>query len=122
MIRIPESIVEWEQLAREARFSPSQMALLCSVSDRHLQRLFKKHLGCPPRSWLRQLRCRMAKDLIAQGYSSKAAAAELHYASDAHFCHEFKKVTGVPPQTFAPNRVGYQSLSILADIGPPGEL
>ncbi|HLH57002.1 MAG TPA: hypothetical protein VKY92_25705, partial [Verrucomicrobiae bacterium] len=40
--------------------------------------------------------------LIAQGYSSKAAAAELNFATDAHFCREFKKVFGTTPQTFAP--------------------
>ncbi|MGH7972177.1 MAG: helix-turn-helix transcriptional regulator, partial [Limisphaerales bacterium] len=87
------------------------MACLCSISDRHLQRLFKRHMGCSPGSWLRQLRGRMAKELISRGYASKAAAAELHYASDAHFCREFKRVFGVPPQTFAPGRLSHLSLA-----------
>ena len=55
----------------------------------------------------------MAKDLVEQGYSSKAAAAELKFATDAHFCREFKKVFGSPPQSFAPNRLGYLSLALL---------
>jgi AraC-like DNA-binding protein len=42
-----------------------------------------------------------------QGYSSKAAAAELYYASDAHFCRDFKKVFGVSPQSFAPGGVRF---------------
>jgi AraC-like DNA-binding protein len=44
----------------------------------------------------------MAKQLIAQGYSNKAAAAELKFSSESHFCREFKKVFGTSPQTFAP--------------------
>jgi AraC-like DNA-binding protein len=81
------------------------MATLCSISERQLQRIFKRHLQCTPSRWLRELQCRQAKDLIQQGYSTKAAAAELKFASESHFCREFKKVFGNPPQTFAPNPV-----------------
>lgn len=95
----------WEQVAREAEFNSAKMALLCAVSERQLQRIFKRHLNCTPSRWLRELQCRLARDLIAQGYSSKAAAAELKFASESHFCREFKKVFGNSPQSFAPNPV-----------------
>jgi AraC-like DNA-binding protein len=108
---------EWEQLAREAEFNPAKMAALCSISARHLERIFQKHLQCTPSRWLRQLQCRLAKDLIAQGYSSKAAAAELKFATNAHFCREFKKVFGASPQNFAPNHVGFLKLSDLEKNG-----
>jgi AraC-like DNA-binding protein len=101
-----ESLVtaqEWEQMAREADFSASKMASICSISERQLQRLFRQHLRCTPSRWLRELQCRLAKELIAQGYSNKAAAAELKFASESHFCREFKKIFGTSPQTFAPN-------------------
>ena len=93
---------DWEQVAKQAEFKPAKMASLCSMSERHLQRIFKKHLQRTPSQWLRELQCRLAKQLISQGYSSKAAAAELNFATDAHFCREFKKVFGTPPQSFAP--------------------
>src|SRR5579864_3780105 len=93
---------DWEQVARQAEFRPAKMATLCSMSERHLQRIFKKHLQRTPSQWLRELQCRLAKQLISQGYSSKGAAAELNFATDAHFCREFKKVFGTPPQSFAP--------------------
>src|SRR5215510_7025267 len=93
---------DWEGIARAAEFKPAKMASLCSISERHLQRIFRKYLRCTPSQWLRELQCRLAKQLISQGYSSKAAAAEMKFSTDAHFCREFKKVFGTPPQTFAP--------------------
>ncbi|HTL59652.1 MAG TPA: AraC family transcriptional regulator [Candidatus Limnocylindrales bacterium] len=104
---------DWERVAKQAEFKPNKMASLCSMSERHLQRIFKKYLQCTPGQWLRELQCRLAKELIAQGYSSKAAAAELNFATDAHFCREFKKVFGVSPQNFAPNHLGYLKLTSL---------
>lgn len=92
---------DWENLAREAEFKPGKMACLCAMSDRQLQRLFKEKVQCTPGHWLRQLQCRLAKDLICKGYSNKAAAAELKFASASHFCREFKKAFGASPQTFA---------------------
>ncbi len=92
----------WEQLALEADFNSAKMASLCSISGRQLQRIFKRNFNCTPSHWLRELQCRMAKELIAQGYSNKAAASELKFASQSHFCREFKRVFGASPQTFAP--------------------
>ena len=101
------TIEEWEQVAREAEFNPAKMATLCSISERQLQRLFRQHLHCTPSRWLRILQCRLAKQLIAQGYSNKAAAAELKFSSESHFCREFKKVFGTSPQTLAPAHPTY---------------
>jgi len=101
------TIEEWEQVAREADFNPAKMATLCSISERQLQRLFRQHLHLTPSRWLRNLQCRLAKRLIAQGYSNKAAAAELKFSSESHFCREFKKVFGTSPQTFAPTHASY---------------
>jgi AraC-like DNA-binding protein len=103
MALFPGSISDWERLAKDAEFKPAKMASLCAISERHLQRLFKRHMACSPARWMRTLQCRLAKELILQGYSSKAAAAELKFATDAHFCREFKKVFGTSPQQFAPN-------------------
>jgi AraC-like DNA-binding protein len=93
---------KWEQLAREADFNSGKMASLCTISERQLQRIFRRNFDCTPSHWLRDLQCRLAKELIAQGYSNKAAAAELKFASQSHFCREFKRVFGASPQTFAP--------------------
>jgi AraC-like DNA-binding protein len=98
--RVPKE--KWEQLAREGDFNSAKMASLCAISERQLQRIFRRNFDCTPSHWLRELQCRLAKELIAQGYSNKAAAAELKFASQSHFCREFKRIFGASPQTFAP--------------------
>lgn len=108
---------EWERVAREADFRLARIAALCSISERQLERVFKRCLNCTPSQWLRQLKCRLARELVAKGYSTKAAAAELRFANGAHFCREFKRVFGASPQTFAPNRAGNSSPSLLSHVG-----
>jgi len=109
---------EWEELAQKADFNVAKMAGMSGLSIRHLQRIFLRDLHCTPKRWLRELRCRRAKRLILRGYSSKAAAAELKYATAAHFCREFKRVFGVSPQRFAPNVAGPQTIPKGKGVGP----
>lgn len=95
-------ITDWQQVAKAADFHPAKMAALCFISERQLQRYFHVRFQMTPREWLRRLQCELAKALISQGYSTKAAALELKFTDEPHFCREFKKFFGVPPQTFAP--------------------
>lgn len=93
---------DWEKLARQADFRAAAMAALCSVSARHLRRVFQRQYQMAPSEWLRKLQCELAKELILKGQINKAVAAELGFGSETHFCREFKKVFGASPQTFAP--------------------
>ncbi len=99
-------VQDWERLAQEAEFTPAVMADLCFMSLRQLERFFKQQFNRTPTCWTRQLRCRLAIDLIRQGWSTKAVARELKYADESHFCHEFKKACGTAPQSFAPSYPG----------------
>src|SRR4051812_11990658 len=96
-------IDQWERVALQARFQPSEMAALCWVSLRQLERHFTKQFQQTPREWARALRCRMARDLIAKGWSNKAVAFELHFSNESHLCHEFSTHYSQPPQAFGPS-------------------
>jgi transcriptional regulator GlxA family with amidase domain len=95
-------IKDWEALAKEARFRPADMAALCPISLRHLERFFLGHFKQSPRLWATALRCRLARDLIAQGWSNRAVAIELNFADESQLCHTFQRLYGCTPQTFAP--------------------
>jgi transcriptional regulator GlxA family with amidase domain len=96
-------IVQWERVALEARFQPSTMAALCWVSLRQLERHFAKQFQQTPRDWTRAMRCRLARDLIAKGWSNKAVVFELHFSNESHLCHEFTLHYGQTPQAFGPS-------------------
>jgi len=95
------TIEDWEGLARKADFNAVQLASLCHVSSRQLERFFQQTVHLTPSQWLRCLQCVLAGELLARGYSTKAVAAELKFANASHFCHVFKKHFGVAPGNFA---------------------
>jgi AraC-like DNA-binding protein len=94
-------IQNWEGLAKQAQFQPAVMAALCPISLRHLERYFTHQFSQSPKEWSRQLRCRMAHQLITEGWSNKAVVMELGFSNESHLCHEFKHFYGGPPQSFA---------------------
>jgi AraC family transcriptional regulator len=96
------AVEDWERLAADAAFDPAGMAALCFVSLRQLERFFQQQFNMTPRHWNCALRCRIAVQLISQGWSTKAVARELKFADESHFCHFFKRSVGAAPQSFAP--------------------
>jgi AraC-like DNA-binding protein len=91
-------IEEWERLAPEAEFRPRKLAASCGMSLRTLQRLCEQVFQKTPSELIRELRCRMALDLVSKGYSNKEVAVMLKFASPTHLCHEFKKVYSSSPR------------------------
>src|SRR6266567_2830340 len=95
-------VEELESLAKKAEFQPAKMAGLSRISSRQMERIFQRDFQTTPSLWLRQLQCRLAKDLLSKGFSNKAITADLSFASETHFCREFKKIFGSSPRSFAP--------------------
>src|SRR5438477_12679799 len=104
-------IQDWETIAREAKFHPVTMAGLCSISLRQMERFFVERFHKTPIAWTRELRCEQARQLLARGWTNKAVATELGFANESHLCHEFRRVYGLPPRSFAPT---YQKPKIVA--------
>lgn len=97
-----DRIKDWEALARTAKYEPGTMAALCPISLRQLERYFLLRFQQTPGEWVRRFRCRLACELVTRGYSNKAIAMELHFGSESHLCHDFKKIYGASPQSIAP--------------------
>jgi transcriptional regulator GlxA family with amidase domain len=96
-----QRIQNWECIAREATFRPSVMAKLCHISLRQLERHFAHEFRTTPGHWTREVRCRCARELLVQGWSSKAVALEFGFSDSAHFCREFRRIYGTSPRNFA---------------------
>ncbi len=95
-------IKNWEELASQAKYRPADLADRCLISLRQLERYFKRYRSKTPRCWLREMQCDSARRLIENGYSTKAAAKEVHFCNEAEMCHQFQKFYKRPPQSFAP--------------------
>ncbi|HOX59445.1 MAG TPA: helix-turn-helix domain-containing protein, partial [Candidatus Paceibacterota bacterium] len=86
------TLADLERLAVELKFDLDGLAARCGVSLRQFQRLFKaQHSQCP-RDWMREMKCRIAAELIRQGYRTSEAAREAGFASPA-----------LPPKKWTPD-------------------
>ena len=91
----------WEQLAAQAHYRPCQLASLCTVSLRTLQRHFSARYGMSLGHWLREVRISQAYDRLKAGESIKAVSYELGFKQPSHFSRVFKQVHGVAPSAIA---------------------
>jgi len=68
--------------------------------QRHLERLFQRHVGLSPKRYARLLRVARSRELIKQG-GARASLTDTAFAAgyfdQAHFIHDFKAVTGLTP-------------------------
>ena len=107
-----DRIKDWSDLARKAEYDPGQLAAICSVSLRQLQRFTKENFQLTPQTWLNTLRLSEAKRLLRDGMSAKSTAITLGYKQLSHFSREFKRHAGLPPTAFAMEEI-IQSVNTL---------
>jgi AraC family transcriptional regulator, exoenzyme S synthesis regulatory protein ExsA len=89
-----------------------ELARLCQVSMRTLQRHFRKHYNTTLSQWVRELRLERARIMLASAESVKCVAFDLGYKQPSHFTRDFKDRFGVPPSTLR------WPLSLKFQIGP----
>lgn len=68
-----------------------------NVSRYHLIHLFRDAMGVPPHAYLRQVRVRRAKALLAAGSPIAEAAAMTGFTDQSHLTRWFKRLWGVTP-------------------------
>lgn len=92
----------WEVLAAEANYVPRDLARLCHVSLRTLQRRFATNYGMTISDWMRQIRLAKAYARVVSGEPIKAVAYDLGFKQLSHFSRVFKEVHGVAPSLVSP--------------------
>jgi len=100
MERNPLSIHHWVKLAKEAHFNSRELARLCNLSPRHLQRELNKRFGRTPQDWLNEQRIIASHYLLTSGQPVKNVAFELGFKQPSHFCRQFKSVFSITPSQF----------------------
>jgi AraC-like DNA-binding protein len=88
----------WEKLAAEANYRPNELASLCNVSLRTLQRHFSRN-KMTLSEWLRDARANEAYQRIKAGETIKAVSYDLGFKQPSHFSRVFKQVHGVAPSS-----------------------
>lgn len=92
----------WEVLAAESNYCPRELARLCHVSLRTLQRRFATNYNMTISDWMRQIRLAKAYARVVSGESIKAVAYDLGFKQLSHFSRVFKEVHGVAPSFISP--------------------
>jgi transcriptional regulator GlxA family with amidase domain len=90
-----------EDLAAQAHFNAKELAKLCKLSVRQLQRDFRRQKDCTPQSWLNGQRLMVAQKMLQSGEPVKNVALNLGFKQSSHFCRQFKMHHNVTPAKFA---------------------
>lgn len=70
------------------------------LSRPHIDRLFKREMGCSPHCWLQRQCLAQAEDLLRDDARPiKAIAAALGFTDASHFATWFRRLTGVSPRS-----------------------
>lgn len=107
-------VQDWESLAQESGFRPCELADLCQISLRTLERHFQKHYGCTVSKWLRDLRLKQAYGALLEGKAVKEVAYDTGYKQMSHFSRDFKSYYGISPSLLLPsqNKEAIRALAI----------
>lgn len=79
-----------------------QVARLCGIGTRQLQRLFSEYVGVSPKWVIQRYRLHEAAERLAgSDVGLEDLAQELGYFDQAHFVRDFKAIVGCPPGEYA---------------------
>jgi len=102
---------DWDKLAQAAHYNAQELAKLCGISPRQLQRHFRFRFHCSPQNWLNLRRLSVAEGLLLSGDSVKKVALDLGFKQPSHFCRQFKSCKNMTPSQFVDAQAAKMSLS-----------
>jgi transcriptional regulator GlxA family with amidase domain len=84
--------------ALEEPLDVAEIAARTKVSTRQIERLFREHMKCSPKTFYMRLRVARARTLLQHTLSPlRMIALECGFESTSHFCHAYKRIYGIPP-------------------------
>lgn len=92
--------------------SLEELASIANLSPFHFNRVFAEQMGLPPHAFQTQLRVLRARQLLRQGYSISAVAAQTGFADQSHFTRHFKRLMVITPGQFVQHSKNVQDYSI----------
>jgi AraC-like DNA-binding protein len=90
----------WVALARSASFRKIELARLCDISIRQLEREFHQEIGRTPQDWLNEQRAIASRHLLLEGTDRKQILKKLGFKQQSQFSRDFKKYNGISPSAF----------------------
>lgn len=84
-----------------SNISVSELASVVRLSEFHFIRVFRKHYGLSPYTFLTQIRLKAARRMLQSGTASTETAAAVGFFDQSHLVRHFKRVYGITPNQFA---------------------
>jgi AraC-like DNA-binding protein len=79
----------------------TDLAEHCRIGRFALMRLFSRHIGMPPHTYMTHVRLRVARQLLLTGEPAASVAAAVGYVDQSHLTKRFRAAFGVTPGQFA---------------------
>jgi AraC-like DNA-binding protein len=92
-----DSVTDWGERAKRAKYRVAALAKDCGVSERQLRRFFSSRFECPPHSWIVARRFELIRPLLSEGQLVKEVAAKAGFSRVSSFSRRFKQHFQVPP-------------------------
>ena len=95
-----DTIKDWSERARRARWKVAPLARKCGLGERQLRRFFRSRFRAHLHIWLRHRSLEYGLQLLGQKHSIKEAAEQAGFKHPANFARAFKGYYGVTPKSF----------------------
>ena len=90
----------WFRLTPRAAYKVQNLARICGISVRQLERMFQEDFGRAPKAWMVEQRMIAARHLLMESGSVNMTAKALGYSDSSAFSRDFRNAYGLTPTEF----------------------
>ena len=92
-----DSINDWDDRAKRAKYRVALLAKHCKIHERQLRRYFIAKFRCSPRAWMIERKFESVRSHLSRGDLVKEVAASAGFSRSSNFSRQFKQVYQVSP-------------------------